>query len=93
MGPGRDGGVSHGQGVSKAGNPTLRKHLIQMAWRWVRWQPDSEIARWFRDCCAARDGRSSKRGIVAVARKLLITLGRYATCSLVPSGARLQPSA
>ena len=91
--PWASGGVSHGQGISKAGNPTVRKHLIQMAWRWVRWQPDSEIARWFRDCCAARDGRSSKRGIVAVARKLLIALWRYATCGLVPSGARLQPSA
>ena len=91
--PWASGGVSHGQGISKAGNTAVRKHLIQMAWRWVRWQPDSEIARWFRDYCAARDGRSRKRGIVAVARKLLIALWRYATCGLVPAGARLQPAA
>ena len=58
-----------------------------MAWRWIRFQPDSAIALWFRDYCSSRDGRSRRRGTVAVARRLLIALWRYATTGLVPTGA------
>ena len=85
--PWASGGVEREQGISRAGNSMVRKHLIQMAWRWVRYQPDSAISLWFRNYCSARDGRSRKRGIVAVARKLLIALWRYATTGLVPTGA------
>ncbi len=60
-----------------------------MAWRWLNWQPESEIAKWFRGYCAARDGRARKRAIVAVARKLLIALWRYVTNGIVPMGAKL----
>ena len=72
--PRASGPVDRQQGISKAGNAKVRKDLIQLAWRWVRWQPESDIAVWFREYCAARDGRSRKRGIVAVARKLLVAL-------------------
>ena len=85
--PWASGGVEREQGISRAGNSMVRKHLIQMACRWVRYQPDSAISLWFRNYCSARDGRSRKRGIVAVARKLLIALWRYATTGLVPTGA------
>ena len=85
--PWASGGVEREQGISKAGNGMVRKHLIQMAWRWIRYQPDSAIALWFRDHCSSRDGRSRRRGIVAVARRLLIALWRYATTGLVPTGA------
>jgi transposase len=84
--PWASGSVQREQGISKAGNAMVRRHLIQMAWRWIRFQPDSAISLWFRDCCSTRDGRSRKRGIVAVARKLLIALWRYATTGLVPTG-------
>ena len=88
--PWASGGVENDQGISKAGRPIVRKHLVQMAWRWLRWQPDSEITKWFdRYCARRRDRLMRKRAIVAVARKLLIALWRYAQSGLVPTGAAL----
>ena len=87
--PFASGGIDRDQGISKAGNPMLRKHLVQMAWRWLRHQPNSALSKWFRDYVSARDGRSRKRGIVALARKLLVALWRCATSGLVPEGAVL----
>ena len=74
------GGVENDQGISKAGPPRVRRHMVQMAWRWLRWQPDSAITRW---CYRLM----RKRAIVAVARKLLIALWRYVRHGLVPTGA------
>ena len=90
--PWASGGVDHDQGISKAGSPMLRKHLVQMAWRWLRHQPDSALSEWFRGYVSARDGRSRKRGIVALARKLLVALWRFASTGLVPEGAVLSPA-
>ena len=87
--PFASGGVDHDQGISKAGNAMLRRHLVQMAWRWLRHQPESALSTWFRDYVSARDGRSRRRGIVALARKLLVALWRFATTGLVPEGAVL----
>ncbi len=87
--PWASGTVAHDQGISKAGNPLVRRHLVQMAWRWVRYQPDSPITQCFHAYCAAHNGRVRKRAIVAVARKLLIALWRFAMNGLVPTGARL----
>jgi transposase len=91
--PYSSGRLQHEQGISKAGNAVVRARLIQLAWRWVRFQTGSDITAWF----AARTGGNSKRNrrvaIVAVARKLLIALWRYATQGLVPTGARLRPGA
>src|SRR4051794_39350735 len=87
------GRLQHEQGISKAGNAIVRARLVQLAWRWVRFQTGSDITAWF----VARTSGSSKRNrrvaIVAVARKLLIALWRYSTQGLVPSGARLRPCA
>ena len=86
--PWASGGVENDQGISKAGPPRVRKHMVQMAWRWLRWQPDSAITRWFyRYCTGRRDRLLRKRAIVAVARKLLIALWRYVRHGLVPTGA------
>ena len=87
--PWASGSVDHDQGISKAGSPMLRKHLARMAWRWLRHQPDSALSRWFGEYVSARDGRARKRGIVALARKLLVALWRFATTGLVPEGAIL----
>ena len=87
--PFASGRIDHDQGISKSGNPTLRRHLVQMAWRWLFHQPGSALSKWFLDYVSARDGRSRKRGIVALARKLLVALWRYATAGLVPEGAVL----
>ena len=87
--PWASGGVDHDQGISKAGSSMLRKHLVQMAWRWLQHQPGSALSKWFREYVSARDGRARKRGIVALARKLLVALWRYATAGMVPEGAVL----
>ena len=83
-------GIDHDQGIGKAGPSHVRKHLIQMAWRWPRLQPGSDLALWFHRYVAEKenkDKRRRKRAIVALARKLLIALWRYATQGLVPNGA------
>ncbi len=87
--PFASGGVDNDQGISKAGSAMLRKHLVRMAWRWLRHQPESALSAWFRSYVGARDGRSRRRGIVALARKLLVALWRFATTGLVPEGAVL----
>ena len=83
------GGVDNDQGIGKAGSAMLRKHLVRMAWRWLRHQPDSALPAWFRDYVSARDGRSRRRGIVALARRLPVAPLRFATTGLVPQGAVL----
>jgi transposase len=78
------------QGISKAGNPLLRKAMVELAWLWLRYQPDSALARWFTERVGATRGRVRKIAAVALARKLLVALWRYLTAGLVPEGARLK---
>jgi transposase len=83
-------GESHrDQGISQAGNRRLQAVAIQLAWSWVHWQRGSALAQWYR---ARFDGSARLRriGIVAVARKLVIALWRYATQGVVPPGAVLK---
>jgi transposase len=80
------------QGISKAGRGELRRVSIQLAWCWLRWQPDSALAVWFRSRFAAAGGRSRRIGIVAVARKLVIALWRFVEHGVVPEGAQLKPT-
>lgn len=75
------------QGISKAGNRRLRQTLVELAWLWVRHQPDSALSKWFRTRFG-QGARQRKIGIVALARKLLIALYRYAEGGEVPQGAR-----
>lgn len=87
--PWRSGTIDREQGISKAGNPRARHKAIEMAWLWLRHQPDSKLSRWFH----ARAGNASKRikkiAIVALARQLVVALWRYLTTGLVPEGALL----
>lgn len=78
------------QGISKAGNPLLRKTMIELAWLWLRYQPESSLSRWFHERVGAARGRVRKISAVALARKLLVALWRYLTTGLVPEGARLK---
>jgi transposase len=78
------------QGISKAGNPLLRKSMIELAWLWLRYQPESKLARWFVDRVGVIRGRIRKITAVALARKLLVALWKYVTTGLVPDGARLK---
>lgn len=80
------------QGISKAGRAELRRVSIQVAWCWLRWQPDSALAAWFHRRFGAAGGRSKRIGIVAVARKLVIALWRFVEHGEVPAGAQLKPT-
>ena len=85
--PWQSGSIDREQGVSKAGNPRLRTMLIQAAWLWLRHQPDSALSRWFQERVKRNGGRMRKPMIVALARKLLVALWKYATAGVVIEGA------
>lgn len=89
--PYSSGRLQHEQGVSKAGNAIVRARLAQLAWRWVRFQNGSAITEWFVARTNGNSKRSRRVAIIAVARKLLVALWRYATQGLVPTGAKLRP--
>ena len=84
------GESSREQGISKAGNRRVRRVAIELAWSWVRYQPDSELAQWFRERFAHGSKRMRKVGIVAVARKLLVALWKYIELDQLPAGALLK---
>jgi transposase len=77
------------QGISRAGNARLQAISIQLAWNWVRWQPQSALTRWYQTHFG-KGKRARRIGIVAVARKLVIALWRYVTTGVVPDGAILK---
>lgn len=80
------------QGISKAGNHRARTSAIELAWLWLRHQPDSALSLWFRERVGNLKGRIRKIAIVALARKLMVALWRYLQTGLVPTGAVLRPS-
>jgi transposase len=85
--PWQSGSIDREQGVSKAGNPRLRTTLIQLAWLWLRHQPQSALAIWFKERVMCNGGRFKKTTIVALARKLLVALWKYVTAGVVIEGA------
>jgi transposase len=89
--PWRSGGTDREQGISKAGNPRARQKAIELAWLWVRHQPDSALTLWFRERTAKASKRIKRITIVALARKLIVALWRFVTTGLVPIGAKLKP--
>lgn len=84
--------IDREQGVSKAGNPRLRTTAIQLAWLWVRHQPNSTLTRWFLERVKANGGRLKKPLIVALARKLLVALWKYVAAGVVIEGAVIKAS-
>ena len=85
--PWQSGAINREQGVSKAGNPRLRTTLIQLAWLWLRHQPQSALAIWFKERVNRNGGRLKKTAIVALARKLLVALWKYVTAGVIIEGA------
>jgi len=87
--PYASGQMDREQGISKAGNKRMRWMAVEIAWGWLRYQPQSELSRWF----YARFGQGSSRqrriGIVALARKLLVQLWKYLETGVPPAGAEL----
>jgi transposase len=88
--PWRSGKVAREQGISKAGNPRLRHAMVELAWLWVRHQPESAPSRWFRARVGHERGRVRRVAIVALARRLLVALWRYLAHGEVPEGAVLK---
>jgi transposase len=78
------------QGISKAGNRRVRWMMVQLAWCWLRHQPESALSRWYVKRFALGNGRQRKIGIVALARKLLVALWQYLETGEPPEGAELR---
>ena len=72
--PDESGQKRREKGLARAGNMRVRNGLIQLAWRFLKFQPDSELARWFRQRTVGGPVGIRKKMIVALARKLLVAL-------------------
>ena len=91
--PDESGSKRREKGLARAGNLRVRHTMIQLAWRWLQFQKDSDLAHWFRDRTENASAVVRKKMIVALARKLLIALWRFVTTGDVPQGAVLRPAA
>lgn len=91
--PYQSGGMDRDRRISRAGNRRARTTMIQLAWLWLRYQPDSDLTKWFRERVGTLTGRPRRIAIVAMARKLLIALWRYAEHGVVPAGVDIRAEA
>ena len=89
--PYQSGASGHDQGISRAGLRHVRRVMVELAWNWGRWQPDSALTQWYRARFAAGGPRLRRIGVVALARKLLIALWRYSEHGIMPAGAVVRP--
>jgi transposase len=87
--PNQSGEMSKELGINKAGNCWIRSLIVEIAWGWLHWQPGSKLSLWFKAHFGGGTGRSRKKGIVALARKLLIALWRWVEFDEHPEGAVL----
>ncbi|EAV40209.1 transposase [Stappia aggregata IAM 12614] len=86
------GTVTKCQGISKAGNAWARRILIEIAWLWIKYQPDSPLSRWYLTRTQGQGGRMRRIMLIALARKLAIVLWRYVETGVLPERARLSPT-
>lgn len=82
--------LNRDQGISKSGNTRLRTMAIEIAWSWLRYQPQSRLSLWFQERYGPGTRRSRRVGIVALARKLLVALWHYLETGVIPDGAVLK---
>lgn len=87
--PDESGAKRREKGLAKAGNSRVRRGMLQLAWRWLMFQKESALAKWYRARTENALPRARKTMIVALARKLLIALWRYTTIGEIPDGAVL----
>jgi len=80
------------QGLARAGNARVRRGMIQLAWRFLMFQKDSALARWYRARTADSRSGTRKTMIVALARKLVIALWRFVTTGEPLEGVVLRPA-
>jgi transposase len=88
--PYQSGDSNHDQGISRSGNRRVRALAVEIAWCWLRFQPNSRLSRWYKKRFARSGKRMRRIGIVALARRLVIDLWRYLQKGIVPEGARLK---
>jgi transposase len=81
------------QGISRAGNRRIRKLVIEIAWAWLRFQPQSKLSQWYEQRFAKAGPRMRRIGIVAMARRLVIDLWRWVEFGVVPEGAHMKATA
>jgi transposase len=91
--PYQSGGVDRDRSISRMGNPRARTSMIQLAWLWLRYQPDSALATWFRERVGALQGRTRRIASVAVARRLLIALWHYVETGVIPESIAVRAEA
>ena len=91
--PDESGARRREKGLAKAGSARVRRSMIELAWRFLRFQPDSGLARWYRARTADARGGTRKTMIVALARKLLVALWRFVTTGETPEGIVLRSAA
>jgi transposase len=91
--PDESGSKRRERGLARAGNARVRRGLIQLAWRFLIFQKDSALARWYRVRTDGIKGARKTTMIVALARKLLVALWRLVTTGEVPEGVELRPAA
>jgi transposase len=80
------GSTTRCQGISKAGNSWARRILIEVAWLWQKYQPASPLSHWYIQRTAGQSSRIRRIMLIALARKLAISLWRYVETGLVPDG-------
>jgi transposase len=88
--PYNSGDTDRDRGISKAGNKLARQTLVELAWFWLRYQPNSKLSLWWHERFGEMGMRGRKVGIVALARKLAIALWRFVEQGVVPEGATLK---
>jgi transposase len=88
--PDESGARRREKGLARVGNARVRRGMLQLAWRFLRFQGDSQLARWYRARTADARGGTRKTMIVALARKLLIALWRLVTTGEAPEGVALR---
>ena len=86
--PDNSGDSVHEQGISRAGNRRVRALAIEIAWSWLRYQPQSALSQWYQRRFGCGGPRQRRIGIVAMARRLMIDLWRYVNKGIVPAGAQ-----
>lgn len=90
--PDESGSRRRERGLSRAGNARVRRGMVQLAWRFLVFQKESALVRWYRERTADARGRTRMAMIVALARKLLIGLWRMTKTGELPEGVRLRPT-
>ena len=88
--PYKSGNVDRDRGINKAGTKLARQTLVELAWFWLRYQPNSKLALWWHERFSDKGMRGRKVGIVALARKLAIALWRFVEDGVIPEGAMLK---